>query len=382
MQGRIIGAGIGGLLMAIALQQRHMAASVYEAKEGPLQQGAGLILAVNAIRVLERLGLADELYRMGNEIQTAYITDEKLRPLSKNLISSSIKQFGYPNISILRSDLQHILLEKLQNGTIEWGKKCIRISEKDRKGILHFEDGSQAPGDYVIAADGIHSMARRQLFPGTEVRKIRQICWRGVAAFDLPERYRHRSIEAWGKGRRFGFSKVNEDFVYWFAVINKHDNDFNFSADLREELKRQFKDFDPPVLQMISDTPEARISRKALLDLPPIQKWHAGRTCLLGDAAHAVTPNLGQGACQAIEDVWVLADLLNASKNPVQAYPEFQKIRKPMTDYVYKWSYRVGEMAHYENRFLVRFRNRIMKRLSGSFLKKRIGRLFEPRYEI
>lgn len=382
MQGRIIGAGIGGLATAIALQQHDMRVSVYEAEDDPPPQGAGIILAVNAMRVLDRFNLTDEIFRKGNEIRTAHLTDENLKPISKNLISANIKQFGQANISIHRSDLQHILMGKLQPGTVEWGKKCIRISEKNQQGILHFEDETTVSGDYVIAADGIHSETRRQLFPGDDVRKIRQVCWRGVVAFDLPEQYQHQSIEAWGRGRRFGFSKINADYTYWFAVINKHDSGFNYSANLREELKKQFKEFAPMISEMIGDTPEARIGRKSLMDLPPIQKWHLGRTCLLGDAAHAVTPNLGQGACQAIEDAWVLANLLNDSKNPMKAYPEFQKIRKPMTDYVYKWSFRVGEMAHYENRFLVGMRNRFMKKISGSFLKKRTTRLFDPGYKI
>src|SRR5690625_678542 len=126
---------------------------------------------------------------------------------------------------------------------------------------------------------------RQQLFPDAMLRDVKQICWRGIVAYDLSEKYHHQAIEAWGRGRRFGFSKINNDFTYWFAVINKHGNNFNFRADLRKELQKQFNDFDPLFSQMIADTPETRIIRNDLQDLKPLRQWSMGRTGLLGDAA-------------------------------------------------------------------------------------------------
>lgn len=382
MQGIIIGAGIGGLVAAVALRQRNLLTKVYEAKDGKSHQGAGIVLSINAMRVLDKLGLADQVIDCGNAIHTVRITDEKLQPLSSSTMASNEKTHGHTNRAIHRADLQDILLKALPDETIEWGKKCIRVNEKEQKCMLHFEDKTEAYGDYVIAADGIHSAVRQQLFPNASLRDVKQICWRGVVAYDLPDKYHHQAVEAWGRGRRFGFSKMNEDYTYWFAVINKHGNNFNFRDDLRDELKKQFGDFDPMFSQMIDDTPESRIIRNDLWDLKPIRKWHSGRSCLLGDAAHAITPNLGQGAGLAIEDAWVLAGLLNASKNPGYAFPKYQKTRKPDVDYVAKWSYRTGEIAHYENFFLTGLRNTFIKRMPQSLLRKKTDKLFRPGYEI
>lgn len=382
MQGKVIGAGIGGLVTAIALQQRNLFTKVYEAKNARPDQGAGIVLAINAMRILDKLNLAEEVAMRGNEIRSVQITDEKLHLLSSNMTAKDVKKYGHVNIAIHRADLQDILLNALPAEAVEWGKKCIRVHEKDQKCIVYFEDQTKDYGDYIIAADGIYSAVRQQLFPEATIRDVKQICWRGTVAFDLPEQYHHQAIEAWGRGRRFGFTRINNDYTYWFAVINKHGNDFNFRADLRKELTKQFNDFAPLFAQMIADTPEARIIRSDLQDLKPLRQWSIGRTGLLGDAAHAATPNLGQGAGQAIEDAWVLAEQLNASKNPGYAFPKYQKLRKPVTDYVAKWSYRVGEMAHYENVLLTSLRNVAIKKTPRSFFQKQMTKLLAPRYDI
>lgn len=382
MQGRIIGAGIGGLVTAIALQRRGLHVSIYETNDHPATEGAGIMLAINAMRVADKLDLAEEIVQHGHEIELVRITDEKLQLLAAHTIPSDLAKTGYQNVAIHRKDLLDILTDHLQTDTVEWNKRCTRVLEKEQQCVLHFEDGTQAYGDYVVAADGIHSGIRTQLFPETVIRDMKQICWRGIVAFDLPPKYDRQAVTAWGSGRRFGFCRINEDFVYWYAVINRHGNEFNFRANLRNELKKQFLDFDPVVSGMIEDTAEVRIIRKDMMDVKPIPRWYAGHVCLLGDAAHAVSPALAQGACQAMEDAWVLAALLDESKNPGLAFPRYQDIRKPATDYVSKWSRRMGEIAHYENPLLTGIRNITTKHMPQSFFKKHMAKLLRPGYEI
>ena len=376
MQGSIIGGGIGGLVTALAFQQQGLLAKVYEAAPAASPQGAGLVLAANGMQVLQRLQLADAVIARGHRIDRVLLTNEHLSPLSETHVPEENAR-GNINLAIHRSDLQAVLLEHLPKGSLEWGRKCIRLESDGSRTKLHFEGEDPAYADYTVAADGLQSVSRKQLFPQQVIRDVQQICWRGVVAFDLPAHYEHQAIEAWGRGKRFGFTRINPDFIYWFAVLNKHGNAFDFRADLKSELHKQFQSFAPLVAAMIEDTAPARIVRRDLSDLKPLASWHTDRVCLLGDAAHATTPNMGQGACQAMIDGWTLAQLLNESKNPQWAFRKYQKIRKPTTDFVCRWSYRLGEVAHLENPLLTTLRNAAIKRLPASFTRRRMNRLFQ-----
>jgi 2-polyprenyl-6-methoxyphenol hydroxylase-like FAD-dependent oxidoreductase len=378
MRGMIIGSGVGGLTTAMAMQQRGMAIKVYTEKETVTSGNAGIVLAVNAMRLLDKMQLADEIYLRGNELKGMHITNEALTPISGNVISHFSEKYHYTNVAVHPAVLYQILLQHIKDEVLETRKQCVRITERSRETIAEFADGMSAYGDYIIAADGIHSIVRKQLFPEATVRDVKQICWGGIIAFDLPLKYRHYAIEAWGRGKRFGFVPLDKDNVYWYALINKHGNGFEFRADLKKELDHQFREFAPLVRQLMLDTPKTDILRDDLLDMKPLKRWYAGRICLLGDAAHAVTPNIGQGVSQAIEDAWMMASLMDQYKNPVYVFPLFQRSRKVKTDYVAKLSYRIGQMAHYENRLLVGMRNQMMKSMPKVFTKKQFDKIFAP----
>jgi 2-polyprenyl-6-methoxyphenol hydroxylase-like FAD-dependent oxidoreductase len=378
MRGMIIGGGIGGLSTAIALQQAGMVVRVYEKQPGDQMPGTGILLAVNALRTLDKMGLADAVCTHGNELNGLNITNERLLPLSKNNLPYFLQKYGYSSVALHRADLERILHDALIDDTVELDKHCTRVTLKDRQVISRFEDGTSADGDYLLAADGIHSVVRKQLFPDVAARGTGQLCWRGLLEFELPVKYQRHAIEAWGKGKRFGFVPVRSDTVYWYATLNKHNNEFDYGANLTDELARQFSQFAPLISQLISGTLPEKIIRSELMDIGPVPRWFQDRICLMGDAAHAMTPDLGQGACQAIEDAWAMASLLKESKNPAIAFPAFQKKRKPRTDYVTRLSRRVGQMAHYESGLLVGLRNQLMKTLPPALTKRQFEKIFAP----
>lgn len=377
MQGLVIGGGIGGLTTAIAMRQHGMVTRVYEAGSLPQAQGAGLVLAINAMRVMDRLHLSDQVVARGNELSGMNVTDEALVPLTKNILPYFQKKYGQPSVAIHRSVLQELLVQQLDSDMVEPGKNCVRLKEKDRQVIAEFEDGEPATGDYAIVADGLHSGIRKQLFPTSAIREATQICWRGIARTELPAKYSHHAIEAWGRGKRFGFVAVDAESVYWYAVLNKHGKDFNFRQQINLELGRQFNGFAPLLRGLIAETKAEDILRNDLMELMPLKQWHTDRICLVGDAAHAMTPNIGQGACQAMEDAWEIAVQMEQYKNPSFAFPAFQKRRKKMADYTTRLSHRIGGMAQYEHSFLVGLRNQIMKRLPGIFGKRRMEKIFD-----
>ena len=179
---------------------------------------------------------------------------------------------------------------------------CIR--DRDTGYLLTFKNGKQIFSKHVIGADGIQSKIRRCLFRDTKIRSSQQICWRGVCKFQLSKTYKNIFTEAWGKGNRFGFVQIAPNLVYWYAVKTMEQP---YSFYMTTDWSKLFQDYDSITQELIANTPKTTIHVAELEDLLPLKNWHRKGVCLLGDAAHATTPNMGQGACQAIEDAYVLS---------------------------------------------------------------------------
>ena len=357
----IIGAGIGGLTVAIALQSKGFDTRIYEQAPQIQPVGAGIILANNAMQVYERLGMKERLADQGNPISSMRITKADLRPLSSVSLKYFEKKFGVQNVAIHRGLLQKTLLEALPPHTVFTDKKLVRI-ESGRLGKIHFSDGSDEYSELVIGADGIHSAVRQQLFPRAKIREAKQVCWRGVTDFELPAEIRHDLTEAWGKGDRFGFVQIGPRRVYWYALKSYRKTADEFPD---EHLTEYFKAYHPLVRDLLQATPAEEIHTAEITDLAPIKTWWKDNACLIGDAAHATTPNLGQGACQAIEGAYVLAECLD-KYGVDEAFRHYNKIRLGKAHLVVNTSYMLGKMAHLKNPWLRRLRNTLIQRVPPS----------------
>src|SRR5690606_13027243 len=201
------------------------------------------------------------------------------------------------------------------------------------------------------------------------IRDSGQICWRGICELALGERYLHSALEAWGPGRRFGFVALNSRQVYWYAVANED--------AAGTDLSLLFKDFHPEVLDMIAATPATSIFFSHLYDLKPIHQWAQGKVCLIGDAAHATTPNLGQGACQAVEDAYVLGKLFAQGLSVEEVFRQYQALRIKKAHQVVKTSWTIGKVSHWQNPLGTGVRNFVMKNLPASVRHKQLEPLFE-----
>ncbi len=160
--------------------------------------------------------------------------------------------------------------------------------------------------------------------------------------------------------------------MYLYALKSYRKNPKEHSLS---EFENYFSDFDPVVNKIITSTPTAQINTAVIEDLSPIHQWHQDRACLLGDAAHAATPKMGQGACQAIEDAYVLADCLSKYNFP-SAFEEYQKHRIKKANQVVRESWRIGKMAHISNPAQVTLRNVMIRLLPPSVNTKRTEKLF------
>lgn len=202
-----------------------------------------------------------------------------------------------------------------------------------------------------------------------------QVCWRGVTKMKLPGKFAHEINESWGKGTRFGIVPLADGEVYWFALAN-YKNDFR--TEFKDvNLEKLFTNFDPIIPKIIRNTPSDKIIVNAMNDLKPIKKWHTNNVCLIGDAAHATTPNIGQGACQSIEDALALSICLKNENDIEKAFSNFQRLRIKKANGVINQSWQVGKMAQIENDFGRKIRNSIM-RITPDFLeKKQSAKIFE-----
>lgn len=368
----IIGGGIGGLTLAIVLKQNGIDVEIYEQAEAFKKAGSGINLAMNAMQVFKRLGIYEDV------MAEAYHTT-KMNARTKSLellIQADFKkyedEFQVKQVAIDRTALHRVLLKHAEEVDIHMNKTIRTIVENNNGIELYFEDGSKSEASIVIGADGIHSKVRSSLFQESRLRDAKQVCWRGIADMEIPESFSGELNELWGVGKRFGFVPISDSRIYWFAVLIKQNG-----ISRNEDLNAEFEHFAPVVKTVISKTNSEEILFNEIWDLKPIQKWYKGNVCLMGDAAHATTPNLGQGACQAIESAMVLGMALKEEQSVTAAFEKYQLIRKEKANYVTNTSWRFGKMAQCDKSIMCNIRNMLIKATPQSMSEKQSRRLIE-----
>lgn len=367
----IIGAGIGGLSAALILNRKGCKVTVFESATVIKPLGAGIILASNAMQIYKKYGLHDKLQEAGNRISYMKITDPQLKPLSVVDLTIFEKKYNVSNVAIHRAALQQILIEEVGLENIRLSKH-LSIVKKETNYQLEFEDHLKCYSSAIIGADGIHSTVRDQIFNKGVIRNAGQICWRGITKINLAQKYHHELNESWGRGRRFGFVRINSEQVYWYALINNN-NGYNTGTNVME----LFENFHPDILNIIAATPTEKVIVNTIIDLKLIPTWQNKNVCLLGDAAHAMTPNLGQGACQAIEDAYVLGECLSKYKGIQESFRRYEqsRIKKAQTLVTISWN--TGKVAHIENKYGVWLRNNMMKAMPGILNKRLMEMIFK-----
>jgi len=369
----IIGAGIGGLTLGIALKKKGFTINIFEQADQINAVGAGIVLANNAMQVYDKLGLKETLEQQGNVINSFHLATPDMKPLAGASLQPYEEKYGVQNIAIHRGTLQKELAKHFTDQQLHTGYELQEINRGEDGFQLQFKNGKTVNSTLVIGADGINSRVRKAIFPEGEIRNTNQICWRGVANYELPEAFQHELTEAWGKGERFGFVKIAPKTVYWFAVKSFKSGKEDMGND---QLTNYFKYFDPMVCALLEATPDNQIHAARLTDLKPMSQWYKGSICLLGDAAHAMTPNLGQGAGQSIEDAHILSQCLGLF-NPHEAFERYQSLRLTKVKQLINRSWQIGKVAHYSNPIAVFLRNNLLKITPESVNTKQTEMIFQ-----
>ncbi|MFJ2672008.1 FAD-dependent oxidoreductase [Streptomyces sp. NPDC087525] len=315
----VIGGGIGGLTAAVALRQRGWAVTVLERAPELAPVGAGLALAPNAQRALDVIGLGDQVRALSAWQGDGGLRAPSGRWLSRTSSEAAAGRFGGPVVLVHRATLVSLLASALPEGVVRTGTaaELTDVGGDGRPAVVSTPDGAWE-AELVVAADGIRSAARRVLFPDHPGPRYTGLTtWRMVVpAFGRP----FAPHETWGRGRLWGTQPLKDGRVYAYAMATAPEG-AHAPDDERAELRRLFGGWHDPVPGIIEAADPAQVLRNDVHEMAvPLPAYHRGRVALLGDAAHAMQPTLGQGGNQAIEDAIVLAHHAGSARHAGSAH--------------------------------------------------------------
>jgi 2-polyprenyl-6-methoxyphenol hydroxylase-like FAD-dependent oxidoreductase len=367
----IVGGGIGGLATAHSLVSQGIDAVVFEQVDDvrKIQLGGGFHIWTNAARALQRLGLYDQVQAIGAPLDVTEYRTASGRLLTSWPVADVARENGVVDVGVSRQDLQALLVDALGGDRIQLGAKCTGF-EQDCDGVrLSFSDGREERGSLLIAADGLRSTIRAQIHGAHEPRYAGYTQWQSLIAdegYPLPARDER---VLFGPGARAVLHRVGGDRLFWAAVLYGEEDGPEAQAG-KEALLERFTDWQEPVAAAIAATPQEGIARLQIYDRKPLSSWGTGRVTLLGDAAHPMTTNLSQGACQTLEDAVALARCLREREDIGAALRSYEQTRIRRTSPIVKQSRRIARVGSLRQPLVCALRNRMTAlTLGGPVLK-------------
>jgi len=362
----IIGGGIGGLTAGIALRQAGWTATVYERAPELREVGAGITLWSNAAKVLRKLGVAAAVERLAHPIGQSEIRTWRGKLLAQSDMRSISARVGAPSVCIHRAELQSALVAAFGREGLQLGWECAHFVQDSVGVTATSSDGRDARGDILIGADGIKSVIRNQILGDEPLRYAGYTAWRGVGNIDRPDVPQGVTMVAIGRGSQAGMVPIGPGRIYWFATANVPEGQSDPPGGHRAALLKRFADWYSAIPACVEATPESAIVRNDIYDRPPVKRWGEGRVTLLGDSAHPTTPNLGQGACQAIESAAVLAKRLTGTVDIASALRDYESSRFERTAIITKQSRAIGKAFAYQSWLKCAMRNLLVRLFQGS----------------
>jgi 2-polyprenyl-6-methoxyphenol hydroxylase-like FAD-dependent oxidoreductase len=338
----IVGGGIAGPALGIALRRAGIDSVVYEASPVPRDNaGAFLNLAPNGLNVLQALGLAHLTDGLGFRNNRLVFHNETGRVLADVPVGG---------VTIMRGALSRALREAAVEAGVrfEFGKALESVTEHNSGMITRFADGATASGQLLVGTDGIHSRTRSSFFPEAPQPTYTGIInLGGIVQTDLPSTDTAMHM-IFGRRGFFGYAVRPSGETFWFSnfaqseVPERGSLEAVNAAEFQQRLLTLHRD-DPPEVAHILQAVSSAIGAYAVYDIMSLPRWRHGPVCLIGDAAHAVGPHVGQGASLALEDAFVLAKCLRDLPDPATAFAAFEGLRRERVERIVKQSRRTGE---------------------------------------
>ncbi|MGA1799011.1 FAD-dependent monooxygenase [Sphingomonas sp. 4RDLI-65] len=354
----IIGAGIGGLALALALRERGLEATVFEQASRLTEIGAAIALSANGTRELRRLGLLDDLLALAIEptelIYRDGMTGDRLAAHPMSLEHAYQDRFGAPYLGIHRADLQKVMGAAVGVETIALDHRLTRIEESADGVMLHFTDRDPVFADVVVGADGVRSMVRDHVTGGRQAVYSGTSAYRGIVPTSrlsaLPD---PQAIQFWiGENAHMLHYAIGPEGgdVNFFAVVEgpttwPSETSWVVPATLAE-AHAGFARWHPAIAQMLE---EAAVDKRwGLFVTPPLRQWHKGPAVLIGDAAHAMLPHHGQGANTSIEDACILAGMLEdlTPLNREERFARYEALRRLRTRKIQRSAWDANAALH------------------------------------
>lgn len=360
----IAGAGIGGLTLAVALRRRGVRVRIFERAQHLTAAGAGIGLPANGVKALQTLRLGEAVTQAGRIVERAAILDSRGQPLGAEAdLTELYRSMGASLVALHRARLHAVLLDAVGSDSVTTGAAVLSFEQDATSVHVALMDGQRLDTELLVGADGLNSSVRAQLVGDDAPVYSGYTSWRGVTPANsvMPP---DRTTESWGRGERFGIVPIGFGEIYWFAVADAPQG--GHDVDVRGELLSRFASWHSPIADIIKVTPADRIVRTDICDRPPIERWHSGRVVLIGDAAHPMTPNLGQGAGQAIEDAVALTDCLAATASIEDACTAYEQRRVSRANSIARASRQFGAIAQWSNPVAAWVRDRAMSLMPAS----------------
>jgi FAD-dependent urate hydroxylase len=332
----VVGAGIAGLGAARALRQRGFAADVVEREPAWAHTGAGIYLPGNAVRALRALGLDSTVAERASVIPHQRLCDHRGNLLADIDTAALWGDIG-PCLALHRTDLHAVLASHGDPVPVRMGVSLQGLSQQDETVAVEFDDGSAGRYDLVLGADGIHSQVRRLVVGAEVVRPVGQVAWRFVTECP-PE------LTTWtvllGRGVTFLAVPIGRGQVYCYCDASADSPSRPESDDVTGRLAELLAGFAAPVPAILDSLGPDGAVHVAPVEEVTLDRWSRGSVLLVGDAAHATSPNMAEGAAMALEDGLVLAECLACGRGITQTVARFQARRRPRTQWVLAQTHR------------------------------------------
>ncbi|MGW4720818.1 FAD-dependent monooxygenase [Nocardia sp. NPDC004260] len=362
----IVGGGIAGLTFAVALKHYGARADVVDLAPEWRPVGSGIAIGFNGILALNSIGLGGAIQERGVPLNSVNLLDSDGNRMNGFQFSSVINAYGISTIGIHRGILHDVLASSLEESP-RLGVTVTDLREHTKGVVAEFSDGTNAEYDLVVGADGRNSEVRKLIFGEVEQHYVGYCAIRVVIprppGFD-------GMCELWGRGRRMGILPISEDLLYSYSTFLSARGIVRDPSQNMNLLRELFEDFKGPARHIVDSDPDEASIHYGDIEQVILPQWATKRVVLIGDAAHAMCPDLGQGGSMAIEDAMTLARLLVNSTEISDALLGYQTTRYKRVGGIQRKSRQYGWMVHRQTAPACAVRRSVIRRLDPDRLAR------------